>query len=60
MQVGLGALAPLARRTGGALHHHVLGAYPKDERARLADALIRALTQQVGQERHPHPTAPHT
>jgi hypothetical protein len=45
--LGLSALAPLARLTGGALHHHVLGAYPKDERARLADALTRTLTQQL-------------
>lgn len=45
--VGLSALAPLARLTGGAMHHHVLGAYPKDERARLADALTRTLTQQL-------------
>ena len=44
--VDLTALSPLAHLTGGALHRFILGGYPKDERARLADALTRSLTQQ--------------
>lgn len=45
--VGLEGMAPLADLTGGSVNRFVLGVFPKDERSRLTEALVRTLTAQL-------------